>query len=119
MDDLWRRHKVRERPPPVCIDGDRLEIITSTDDRAASCQATEDVPLVLLEVAATEPEAHPATLDDDRTDLGVLDPSLFEKSRRAASSGDSPSSIPPPGRYHQGSLVGSAGSRTWNSSRRS
>jgi hypothetical protein len=38
----------------------------------------EDVPLVLLEVAATESEAHAPPLEHDRTDLGVLDPGLLE-----------------------------------------
>jgi len=62
----------------VRVDGFGLEIMASPDDRAADRQATEDVPLVLLIVAATELEAHAPSLQHDRTDLGVLDPGLFE-----------------------------------------
>src|SRR5215203_3682552 len=44
-----------------------------------SDQATEDVPLILLEVAAGESEAHRSTLQDHRPELGRLDARLLEQ----------------------------------------
>src|SRR5215218_10508119 len=66
-------------PPSMCGDGGGLGIGRSADHRRMSDQATEDMPLILLEVAAGESEAHLSTLQDDRTELGRLDARLLEQ----------------------------------------
>ena len=56
----------------------RLRLIASAGNSAASWQATEDVPLVLLVVEATEPEADASPSPARPGRFRILDAGLLE-----------------------------------------